>query len=254
MDIKELSDDNSVFKNIEEIDFEKAKKYDEFFDITLKSKIKLIIKRYIINFLNYFFNKKLSYNNSRKIENVKNKYDEIAGSYIYEYEKDSKFVGFNHFENKIYYINSRAIDHPANLISKFCNYYSLNSIIEVGAGELTTLLPIIQKTKKINFVSALDLSLTRLQKGKEFFKKANLKIDHLIACDAEKLPYNDNSFDLVFSHYCIEQVPVIAKEIIDEMIRISSKYIIFIEPTYEFSKKSSRNKILVKLSIFKNIF
>ena len=48
MDIKELSDDNSVFKNIEEIDFEKAKKYDEFFDITLKSKIKLIIKRYII--------------------------------------------------------------------------------------------------------------------------------------------------------------------------------------------------------------
>ena len=149
MDIKELSDDNSVFKNIEEIDFEKAKKYDEFFDITLKSKIKLIIKRYIINFLNYFFNKKLSYNNSRKIENVKNKYDEIAGSYIYEYEKDSKFVGFNHFENKIYYINSRAIDHPANLISKFCNYYSLNSIIEVGAGELTTLLPIIQKTKKL---------------------------------------------------------------------------------------------------------
>lgn len=253
MDIKRVSNNKNNFKKIEEIDFEKAKKYDELFIVDFKSRLKLILKRYIIDFLNYFFNKNINYNNSRKVENVKDKYDDIAGSYIEEYEKDSKFLAYNHFERKIYYINSRAIDHPAYFISKFCIHHNLKSIIEIGAGELTTLLPVVEKSNQFNFVSGLDLSLNRLKKGKEFFEKANVKINHLIACDAQKLPYEDNSFDQVFSHYCIEQVPALAKKIIDEMIRISSKYVIFIEPSYEFSNRSSRNKILVKgYPIFKN--
>ena len=246
MNIKNISSNRGFFNKIKEIDFEEAKKYDDLFNINIKSKFKLILKRFIINFLNFFFNLNLNYNNSRKIENVKNKYDDIAGSYIYKYEKDSKYLAYNHFEDKIYHINSRAIDHPANLISKFCDHFDLKSVIEVGAGELTTLLPVVQKTKKINFVSGLDLSFNRLKKGKEFFDKYGVNINHLVACDASKLPYRDSSFDLVFSHYCIEQVPALAEKIINEMIRVASKYIIFIEPTYEFSNASTRNKILVK--------
>ena len=71
-----------------------------------------------------------------------------------------------------------------------------------------------------------------------FFHSLSRKFTHaLIACDASNIPYEDNSFDISFTHYCIEQVPHLAKKIIDEMIRISSKYILIVEPSYQFSNK-----------------
>ncbi len=41
---------------------------------------KLIIKRFLINFLNFFIKKKIVYDAERSIENVKKKYEKIAGS------------------------------------------------------------------------------------------------------------------------------------------------------------------------------
>ena len=68
----------------------------------------------------------------------------------------------------------------------------------------------------------------------------------MIVCDASNLPYQDNSFDICYTHYCIEQVPILAKKIIDEMIRVSSKYVVIIEPSYEYSNKITKNRILEK--------
>ncbi len=220
---------------------------------------KLKIKRYLVNFINIFLKKKINYNKERSVENVKTKYEKIAGSYIDLFYNDKKngidnYLGYNHFEKKIYLIKEgRSIDAPVNIISEFCDHFKINSLIEIGAGELTTLYPIIKKNNKFNFVSALDLSPSRLKSGNQFLNKNNIKINHLIACDASNIPYKDNSFDLVYTQFCIEQVPLLAKKIIDEMIRISSKYIIIIEPSYEFSNEISRNRILLKgFPILKN--
>lgn len=195
------------------------------------------------------------YNKDRSINEVKAKYERIAGSYIdlfYDHEnamtgnlKKKNFIAFNHHENKIYSIKGgRAIDPTINMVSKFCNFHDLKSLIEIGAGELTTLYPIIKKINNLNFISALELSPNRLKHGNAFLKKKGMQIDHLIACDASNIPYKDNSFDLSFTQFCIEQVPLLAKKIIDEMIRISSKYIIIVEPSYQFSNRVTRNRIL----------
>jgi SAM-dependent methyltransferase len=253
MNIKELINNKNIFKDIKEIDINEAQKIDDLYQINLFDKSKLLIKRFLLNIINFLFNKKINYSNSRDLDAVKRKYDQISGSYIYEFEKEiSSYLAYNHFEKKIYFIKSRQIDHPSNFILNFCNEHSLNSIFEVGAGELTTLFPIV-KNRSFKFTSALDLSEERLKKGLIFFKKNNLKIDNLISGNATKLPYEDNSFDLVYSHYCLEQVPLLSQEIINEMIRVSSKYVIFIEPSYEFSNSYTRNKILVKgYPIFKS--
>ena len=253
MNIKELINNKNIFKDIREIDINEAQKIDDLYRINLFDKSKLLIKRFLLNIINFLFNKKINYSNSRDLDAVKRKYDQISGSYIYEFEKEiSSYLAYNHFEKKIYFIKSRQIDHPSNFILNFCNEHSLNSIFEVGAGELTTLFPIV-KNRSFKFTSALDLSEERLKKGLIFFKKNNLKIDNLISGNAAKLPYEDNSFDLVYSHYCLEQVPLLSQEIINEMIRVSSKYVIFIEPSYEFSNSYTRNKILVKgYPIFKS--
>jgi ubiquinone/menaquinone biosynthesis C-methylase UbiE len=246
MNIKNAINQKKFFKNIHEVDLIEAHKADDLYYISKYRKTKLLIKRLIISLINFIFNKKINYSKARDLENVKKKYDEISGTYIKEFEKENtSYLAFNHFDKKNYIIKGNQIDHPSNFISNFCKEYSLNSIFEVGAGELTTLFPIV-KDHNFKFVSALDLSAERLKKGLDFFNINNLKIDSLISGNATKLPYTDNSFDLVFSHYCLEQVPLLSKKIIDEMIRVSSKYIIFIEPSYEFSNEYTRNKILIK--------
>ena len=48
--------------------------------------------------------------------------------------------------------------------------------------------------------------------------------------DAKKIKFNDNSFELVFSLTALENMDHIKNDVIHEMIRVSSKYVIFIEP------------------------
>ena len=251
MDIKKISTDQSLFKVYKELDFNQIKDLRDNHHISLFNLLKLTIKRFLIDLFNIFSNKKKQYNSNRSIEKVKAKYDDIAGSYIEYYygkegNKTNDFVAYNHFEKKIYLVNGNCMSSPAKIISEICNHYNLKSILEVGAGELTTLLPIVKNTKKINFVSALDLSLNRLKKGQELFNKNNKEINQMIVCDASSLPYKDNSFDISFTHYCIEQVPMLAKKIIDEMIRVSSKYIVIVEPSYQYSNRITKNRILEK--------
>lgn len=255
MDIKKLTLDISIFKEVSELDEKKiaeVQAFDKKHTLSFYRYFRTIVKRIIIDFINKFLNNKINYNRDRSLKQIKKKYDEIAqntnsvDSYVKIYEQSKEFIAYNNFDKKLYSVKSRSTDHPSNIVYKFCNYYDLKSIIEVGAGELTLLFPVVQKSKKINFVSGLDLSYERVKSGKAFFEKNNIRADHYIACDASNLPYADNSFDMVYTHYCLEQVPFLAKKIIDEMIRISSKYIIIMEPSYEFSNKITKHRILTK--------
>jgi ubiquinone/menaquinone biosynthesis C-methylase UbiE len=262
MDFKEITSSKKFFRSMRELSFEEAKQIEDnhFIDDRFINLCKLVLKRYLIDFINLFLKKKKEYDINRSIENVKSKYDNISGSYIEFHgdNEDNKFTGYNHYDKKPYLIDGGSLSSPANIISQLYNHYDLKSIIEIGAGELTTLFPVLQKIKKVDFVAGLDLSFKRLQKGKNFLDNNKKKINQLVACDASNLPYKDNSFDLVFTHYCIEQVPLLAKQIISEMIRISSKYVIVIEPSYEFSNKITKARILnkgfpiLKKSHFKN--
>ena len=60
------------------------------------------------------------------------------------------------------------------------------------------------------------------------------------------MPFKKNLFDLVFTNYCLEQVPHLFDEIINELLRISNKYVILIEPSYEYGSSFSKNNILIK--------
>ena len=267
MDIKKTLLDKEFLGETSEISFDKllkepvknslASQIKYIHQFSLYKLFKLIVKRYLVDFLNLFLKEKKVYNEKRSVREVKAKYEKISGSYIDKFYDEEKmeegilkkkdFLAFNNHENKIYLIKGgRAVKPLTNIVSKFCNHHNLKSLIEIGAGELTTLYPIIKKINNLKFISALDLSPNRLKHGKAFLKKRNIQIDHLIACDASNIPYEDNSFDISFTNYCIEQVPHLAKKIIDEMIRISSKYILIVEPSYQFSNKITRRNILNK--------
>ena len=82
--------------------------------------------------------------------------------------------------------------------------------------------------------------------GKKFIRKKNRKISLLARADASKLPFSDNSFDMVYTANCLEQVPELFLKSVSELVRVSSGIVVIIEPSFEFGSNSSKNYIFKK--------
>jgi len=189
-------------KEIEEI----RKKWTISFIFKLRRKFKI----FLLNLLNFFsFDKDIVYVNDRSLEKVKNKYDNISGSYIKNYlDSNKKFIAQIN-NNQVVELRGSKEDYYSKYLNNIIIKTNSKSFLEVGAGELTLAADIIKNLKKyfLDYTGALDLSLNRLIAGNEFLKKQNLNIDFVVNGDASNLPFPDNSFDIVYTSHCLEQVP-----------------------------------------------
>ena len=194
------------------------------------------IKNFLIStttiILKPFLNKKEW---KRTSNTVKKFYDNYAG-------QDTDFI--NSETRQLYYINDKPqmISNKEFYTIKGKEIYTLLSnhkfknILEVGAGELLILKEISNKYKSNIKYHATDLSYKRLLIGKKSFNY-NISIKQ---ANAIKLPYKDNTFDMVITHHCLEQIPYDYKQVINEIIRVSKSTIILLEPTYELSTISQK--------------
>jgi ubiquinone/menaquinone biosynthesis C-methylase UbiE len=183
----------------------------------------------------------------RSLKSVHWKYENIAGLYVKLHKKSKKlkYIAINE-KNKIIECEGLITPYYAECLNRLHKLYKLNSILEVGAGELTTLDALIQKLKKKpKKIGAIDISFKRLLEGKKFIKKKN-KINLLARADASKLPFSDNSFDMVYTANCLEQVPELFLKSVSELVRVSSGIVVIIEPSFEFGSNSSKNYIFKK--------
>ena len=210
------------------------------------------IKRRIKILLNYLFSlilkKNINLVTSRNLNKVKKKYDNIAGSYIENFQKeDSKFL--IQYKNEVLECSGSIKQYHAYCLSNIIQNLNLKTILEVGAGELTQYFLIKKdldkKSYKIERSCGLDLSLKRLEVGKEFLNSENQEIE-IYQGDAQKMPFKDNEFDILYTSHCLEQVPHLLETCLKEMLRVSKKYIVLVEPSYEFTNKTTRNHIFRK--------
>jgi len=209
-----------------------------------KRKIKLII----VSILNKILKNKIYLNKSRSLEKVKEKYDQISGTYIYSIEKNNKFYA-ELKDGTAVECNGNIHKYYADIISKIIKQTKSKSFLEVGAGELTQFKLICDLLKKSNFkinkTGALDISFKRLLAGKNYLKKKN-KIDYIVQGNAAELPFADNSFDLIYTVHCLEQVPELFEKSVNEMLRVAKNYVALIEPSFELSNKITSNYINYK--------
>ena len=80
----------------------------------------------------------------------------------------------------------------------------------------------------------------------KLIKDTNNKIDYIIQGNAAELPFANDSFDLIYTCHCLEQVPELFKQSVDEMLRVAKNYVVLIEPSYELSNKITNNYIYYK--------
>ena len=158
-------------------------------------------------------------------ESIQISYDFQAGTYIEAVEKDPEF-NFKY----------------TNAIAQILKSFSPGSILEAGVGEATTLINVLSKLKDIPDLSAygFDLSWSRIKCAQEYAEKKQIKDVFLCTGDLFHCPFQKNSIDIVYTSHSIEPNGGREEEALKELYSICSKYLILLEPAYEFANEEAK--------------
>lgn len=162
------------------------------------------------------------------VEDIMISYDFQTGTYINGYRYHTEF-------------KNQYVRYLADIIDNLGEY---KSILEVGVGEATTLGPLLTVLKKqyIRYYG-FDISWSRIKYAKEFLKELGKDEGSLFTGDLFSAPIKDNSIDIVYTSHSIEPNGGREKEALKELYRITNKYLVLLEPSYEFASEEARERM-----------
>ncbi|MCK4784878.1 MAG: methyltransferase domain-containing protein [Desulfobacteraceae bacterium] len=160
-----------------------------------------------------------------KTEAISYSYDLQAGSY-YDYYKNNSEVRKQKVEAGKY-------------ISSIFSELEATSVLDCGTGEATSLGDITLHDKSI-YYSGFDISLSRILYAKKHLSELSIDNTHLFVADMMSIPYQSSSFDVVFTFHAIEPNQNSEKQILEELIRVSRRFLVLVEPSYELSCDEQR--------------
>ena len=163
---------------------------------------------------------------------VERKYERMAGNYIRKYYERVDEPG-------VYWVDgvlreTTREDHYRRMMNEYARHLAnteFDSLLEVGAGELTTIAEMARRFGSGRAYHAIDLSFARVHRGRRFFDDLEAVIIASRA-NAVRLPYADDSFDVVFTAHCLEHMPLDFRDAVDEMVRVARRAIVLFEPSY----------------------
>ena len=192
-----------------------------------------------VNYLRWKYTKKFSL----KVDNE----DSITSSwlgYSQAYELISSFVSptwFGWCDGKL----RKApviLHHLQNMLilMTWLEKWDAKEILEFGSGSGVNLLLLqrICEGGQDLSLSGFDYSDARVLTARATIEHFGLNIRNLFLANGLSLPFQNGSFDVVFSHYVIEQMKGYEERALDEMLRVSRKGVIMFEsatlnPTFD---------------------
>jgi len=144
-------------------------------------------------------------------QTIKEYWEEHAPQVWYSDKEPLSVEWFNEIEYKRY-----------NVYLEFFNemfeykYHYKEKMLEIGCGVGTDL---VRFAKNGVMCTGLDLTQFAIETTRAHFEIKNLKYEELLVGDAENLPFNDNTFDLVVSIGVIHHTPDIQK-CVNEIYRV----------------------------------
>lgn len=171
-----------------------------------------------------------SINNEEKtsLEDILISYDFQAGTYTKAYKNDPRSKN-----EYCYYL--------AKIINDLGEY---NSILEAGVGEATTLaVTLSQLAKQPEKSYGFDISWSRIKYANKLTQEMNLKNVHLFTGDLFNMPLKDHSIDIVYTSHSVEPNGGREREALQELYRVTNKFLILLEPAYELASEVARTRM-----------
>ena len=133
----------------------------------------------------------------------------------------------------------------ADIINQLGDY---DSLMEVGVGEATTLSYTLQALNhKPVKVFGFDISWSRIKYGNIFLANQGFKDeDNIQLCtgDLFHAPFLDSSIDIVYTSHSLEPNGGREKEALKELLRITNKYLVLLEPAFEMASDEAKKRML----------
>lgn len=118
------------------------------------------------------------------------------------------------------------------------------SILEPGVGEGTALSFVIDAfEKKPQHIHGFDISWSRVAACRNWLARQNCAHTWLSVASIFSAPYLDNAFDVVFTSHTIEPNGGREAEILTELYRITSQYLVLLEPGYELASVEQKKRM-----------
>jgi SAM-dependent methyltransferase len=155
-------------------------------------------------------------------------YDLQAGTYVADARRDPSYT--RQWGEQIAQIIRPLINRSATLL-------------EVGCGEATTLAAVAEALGDLAPAAlGFDLSWSRIDAGRGWLKEQRADA-RLFSADLFAVPMCDDSIDLVYSSHSLEPNGGRESEAIAELLRVSRRYVVLVEPAYEFALEAARQRM-----------
>ena len=163
-------------------------------------------------------------------EIIETAYDLQTGSYIKALDSPEMF--------------QHKQEYGAAIAAEISKLTSPQSILESGVGEGTTLSFVTKAFEQTPpHVHGFDISWSRIAACRQWLSDQNCADAWLSVASIFSTPYSDNSFDVVYTSHTIEPNGGREPEILAELYRIASRYLILLEPGYELAGEEARSRM-----------
>lgn len=153
-------------------------------------------------------------------------YDFQAGNYIKKAQSNPAFE------------SERATAY-SNIINSLGDF---KTIVEVGIGEATTfanVLPRLHSESQI-IAGGFDISYSRIRYASRYLRDENVNDVTIFVGDLFNSAIQDNSIDIVYTSHALEPNGGREEAALKELFRITRKYLVLFEPSYELADDETK--------------
>jgi ubiquinone/menaquinone biosynthesis C-methylase UbiE len=134
-------------------------------------------------------------------------------------------------------------DYTSEIAKTILSLCKPMSILEAGVGEATTLSGVLQNIGIDISSFGFDLSWSRVAYAKRWLQSKGVSNATLCTGNLFHIPFADNSIDLVYTSHSIEPNGGSERPILQELFRVTKKFLILLEPGYELANDEAKRRM-----------
>lgn len=171
--------------------------------------------------------RKSSVSTFNDVEAILISYDFQAGSYIKNAEVNAAYI-------------EKYTQAITNVLSSL---RSTGSVMEVGVGEATVMVNVLNKLSEYSSAWGFDISWSRIKYARQYAAMKGREDIQFFTANLFNIPLADDSVDIIYTSHSLEPNGGREKEALKELYRVAGEYVVLLEPGYEFAPAEGKARM-----------